>query len=72
MLLFDMKWKDHQWKGEDIEVHKIHLETLIKFFPKLWQKSWVESMQINEKMVKETDILEILFNIILLINCLNI
>lgn len=58
MLLFNMKMPNNE------QLMNIHLETLIHAYTSYWQKAWVTSMQINEKMVKETDILEILFNII--------
>ena len=59
MLLFDVEMLN---TGE--KINNTYLESLIKVYPKTWQKAWVESMRINESRVKETDILEILFNII--------
>ena len=59
MLLFKIKNKKTH-----TTINNIYLETLIKTYPRIWQKAWTESMQINENTIKENDIVEVLFNII--------
>lgn len=59
MLLFDLTMPYTNEK-----LHDIHIETLIDMYPTLWQKAWIKNIQTNKTKVNETDILEILLNVI--------